>query len=127
MSDPKQDKDLLEKLNSAMISLWNSGVDMDAVAEDCKFNKGESLYDRIAKCESSVKEWERDLDELKRAMAALKTALDGYKVKNSNEPADLAQVSYQIAEKQQDSMRASLKKTRQELDQHKATLRKVKT
>ncbi len=126
MGDPKQDKELLIQLESAMTGLWNASVDMDAVAEECKVKKGESLYDRIGKCEASVKEWERDLASLKSDLVVLKKMLDGYPTKFGQEPSGLAQVSYQVVSGGHDKMSASLKKYRKELDAHKQTLRKIK-
>ncbi len=126
MGDPKQDKALLLELESTMTDLWNASVDMDAVAEECKLRKGESLYDRISKCEVSVKEWERQLLALKSSLAGLKKLLDGYKVKYGNEASGLAQLSYQIASDGHDKMSISLRKYRNELDAHKQTLRKIK-
>jgi len=126
MSDEKKDKELIAHLSNTMTALWNSGVFMEEVADECKIKKGEALYDRIGKCEAKIKEWESSLNGLKDDLATLKKLLDGYPTKYANQPSGLAQTSYSIASGQHDSMRASLAKHRKELDKHKATLRKVK-
>ena len=123
----KQDKELIEQLDSTMISLWNSTMSMEAAADACKFQKGEVLYDRIGKCEAAVNEWDQSLTALQSELTALKKLLDGYPTKYGRTVSHSAEISYDLGVRQQAAMKLELKQTKDQLQKHKATLRKVKT
>ena len=60
---PGEDNRMMSDALEAVTAASNS---MDKVADDCKFKKGESLYDRIEKCSRRMNEWSVNLNSLKK-------------------------------------------------------------
>ena len=126
MADDKETKALMAHLDNTLVGLWNASVSMDAVADDCKVTKSESLYDRIEKCEASLKEWESWLKGLASDLAKLKTMLAGFKGASQGEAGSVAKTAFDIATLRHGEMNASLQKYRKALENLKNSLRSVK-
>lgn len=117
--------ELMKKLEATTISAWNASVTMGQVADDCKVKKGESLYDRVEKCEARLKEWDYWLKDLEKEIPALVKVIEPETGKQGD-PNRVARVTAELIEGQLESMRKSYQRVRKEFDGYKAILRKIK-